>query len=142
MTAMLKTGLEFAPGTTDECKRLIGRLFTPTELFGAYRTGRNTFKTSDLVLVAAENDLSGIEVQPRTAYVKKLREGMGAKAPVMLKALTLAQKSAHAVVQVPPDSDAMWLVVARGQQLPLMVVIFTTPYEVAAAGSEFASEMN
>jgi hypothetical protein len=34
---MLQTGLEFAPGTTEDSKQLVGRLFQPTEILSAYR---------------------------------------------------------------------------------------------------------
>lgn len=131
----LKKGLEFAPGTTEECKRLVARLFTPTDLFSAYRIGRTAFKTSDLVLVASDRDLSGLEAQPRVSYLSDLRMALGHHAPKTLPALGIAQQSAHAVVKLPFESDAMWLVVSRGQEMPIMCVIFATPYEVASGVS-------
>lgn len=126
---MLKTGLEFAPGTTDECKRLIGGLFPPTDILSAYRTARSAFNTGDLVVSVSEHDPSGFEAEPRSAYVKRLRDTRGA-VPLLMQGL--AERSAHGIVQLPFEADAMWLIVVRGMQaVPVMCVIYATPYEVA-----------
>lgn len=125
---MLQTGLDFAPGTTDECKRLIGRLFSPTDIFAAYREGRAAFSTGDLVLLASEHDPSGFKVQPRVAYLKDLKDALGHNAAKTLPVLTISQKTAHAVMRLPGDSDAMWLVIARGKDMPVMCVLYATPY--------------
>ena len=135
MRLMISTGLEFAPGTTEDCKRLVARLFQPGEILGAYREGREKFKTGDLVLLVSESDPSGFAVEPRIAYVKRLREALGANAKKTLPVLGIAQKSAHGVVRLPFETDAMWLVIARGKDMPSMCVLFTTPYEVAAGAS-------
>jgi hypothetical protein len=131
----LRSGLEFAPGTTEECKRLVARLFTPTDLFGAYRMGRDKFKTGDLVLIASERDMSGIEVRPRISYLKDLRTALGHLAQKTLPVLGISRQSAQAVVKLPFESDAMWLVVSRGQEIPVMCVIFSTPYEIASGAN-------
>jgi hypothetical protein len=128
---MLKTGLEFAPGTTDECKGLVARLFPPGDILSAYRTARRTFGTGDLVVSVSESDPSGFEAEPRTAYLKRLRDTRGA-VPMLMRGL--ADRSAHGVVQLPFESDAMWFVVVRGMQaVPIMCVLFASPYEESAS---------
>lgn len=130
---MLSTGLEFAPGTTDECKHLVRRLFQPGELLSAYRTARQTFKTGDLVLRVSEHDPSGFEAEPRIDYVRRIKELTG-KMPMLMSGV--ATRSAHGVAQLPFESDAMWLVVVRGTQaVPIMCVVFATPYELAASAN-------
>lgn len=130
---MLKTGLEFASGTTDDCKRLVGRMFTPTDILGAYRQARAQLRHGDIVLVAAEYDGSGFQAMPRLDYVKQIRESMGAKAPAMLGALTIASKSAHSLLKMPFEAEAMWLVINRRGMVPIMAVLYATPYEVEVA---------
>ena len=132
---MLQTGLEFSPGTTDECKKLISGLFQPGEILGAYRQARTQFNTGDLVLSVSEQDPSGFDVEPRIAYVKRLREFQGSKGvPLFMR--RMAEESAHKVVQLPFEADALWLVIVRGlQAVPITCVLFAAPYEVAAAAN-------
>jgi hypothetical protein len=130
----LRTGLEFAPGTTDDCKKIVGKLFTPTDILGAYRAAREMFQTGDLVLVASESDPSGFSTKKRSTFVKELKAGLNGK-PMPFIARALVDKPAHSIVQMPFSSDAMWLVITRHQGLPIMVVIYATPYEVAAPGT-------
>lgn len=129
---MLQTGLEFAPGTTNECKQLVARLFQPGDLLSAYRTARQKFQTGDLVLRVLETDPSGFEAEPRTVYAKRIKDTVG-KVPDLMRIMAL--RSAHGVAQLPFDSDAMWLVVVRPQAVPIMCVIFASPYEVASGGN-------
>ena len=135
---MLRTGLEFATGTTDDCKRLVTKLFGPEEILGAYREGRRSFKTGDLVLVTQEENPSGFEVMPRVAYIARLREG----APKILPVLAIAHKSAHQIVSLPFEAEAIWLVILRRGQPSVDVVIFTTPYEVATENEELSVPNN
>lgn len=132
---MLGTALEFAQGTTDDCKRLVGHLFTPGEILGAYRAARQRFGTSDVVLVTAERDPSGFEAMPRGHYVARLRQGLrgGGK---FVQSLGLAHKSAHEIATLPKDSDAFWLVVNRKDTLPVMVVLYAAPYATDADARE------
>lgn len=125
---MIKTGLEFARGTTDDAKALIARLFTPEQILGAYREASVVFGIKDLVLSAAEGDPSGFDAAPRTAYAARLRRALGAQGAAMASSITLLETSAQQVVQLPADSDAVWLVIVRGQDLPCMIVIYVTPY--------------
>ena len=131
----LAKGLEFAPGTTDECKRLVQTLLNPAELFGAYRQARTMFKTGDLVLRISEQDPSGFEAETRTAYVKRLREFQGPKGiPLLMRGI--AEKTAHSIVKLPFESDAMWLIVVRGPKaVPLMCVIYATPYQMSVGAN-------
>jgi hypothetical protein len=126
---MLGTALEFAPGTTDDCKRLVARLFQdPGVVLGAYRMARQRFRTGDIVLVTAEADPSGFEATPRTHYVSRLRQGLGRGGAKMLEVLGVAHQSAHKVASLPWESDAFWLIINRQDALPVMVVLFAAPY--------------
>jgi hypothetical protein len=126
---MLGTALEFAPGTTDDCKRLVAQLFQePGVVLGAYRTARERFRTGDVVLVTAEHDPSGFEAMPRTHYVERLRDGLGRNGSKLLAVLGLAHQSAHKVASLPWESDAFWLIVNRKDALPVMVVLYAAPY--------------
>ena len=131
---MLKTGLEFAPGTTDDCKALVGKLFTPTDILASYRAARQTFKTGDIVLVASESDPSGFSAKTRMTFVKEMRDGLNGK-PLPFIARALAERTAHAIMRLPFTSEAMWLVITRHQGIPVMVVIYATPYETTSAST-------
>ncbi len=127
---MRRTGLDFAPGTTDASKKLIGGLFTPTELFSAYRAARKTFNTGDLVLNVSEQNPSGFQADTRAGYIKKAMRVLGAK-PMPIFMRGLVRQSAQGVMSLPFESDAMWLIVVRGpQDVPVMCVLYATPYEV------------
>ena len=130
-TGGVRKGLEFAPGTTDHCKRLVGRMFAPAVLLDAYRTAREVANTGDIVLVASDQspDIGG---GSRMEYAKHLQKVFGSKA----SAFGMWKKSAHSVVRLPPDSEAMWLVVdVKGADLPIMCVIYVTPYAIASAAN-------
>ena len=102
----LRTGLEFAPGTTDDCKRLVDKLFTPTDILASYRAARAQFHTGDIVLVASESDPSGFSAKARMTFVKEMRDGLnGKQMPFIARAL--AERTAHAIVKLPFTSEAM-----------------------------------
>lgn len=123
---MLKTGLEFAPGTTDDSKRAIGRLFKPGEILAAYRDARSQCKTGDLVLVASDQ-VPGIRGGTRVEYVRHLRKIFGARA----REFKMYSHPAHSVMMLPFEADAMWFVLDIGNSLlPVMAVLYATPYEV------------
>jgi hypothetical protein len=131
MTAMLKTGLEFAPGTTEDCRKLVGQL-PPDALLNAYRVARESYKTNDIVLVMMPDESAEIHGGPRFEYAKHLDRVFGSKA----SAFGVHSSSAHSVMKLPRDSDAMWLVIdVQNADLPIMCVIYATPYEEAAAGA-------
>ena len=126
---MLGTGLDFEPKTTDACKQLIGSLFTPTQIFSAYCDARAKFGTGDLVLTVSEQDPSGFQADPRAGYIKKLKRlARGKPLPFLLRGIV--ENSGQAVMNLPSESDALWLVVARGpKEVPLLCVLYATPYE-------------
>lgn len=128
---MLQTGLEFAPGTTEDCKKIVGQLFPAASLLSAYRTAREACKTSDIVLVASDQseDING---GSRMEYCKHLKKAFGSRAT----AFKLWHKSAHSEMKLPAESEAMWLVLdIRSAALPSMCVIYATPYETTAVSS-------
>lgn len=126
---MLKTGLEFAPGTTDDSKKLIGKLLTPQEIMNAYRNARAECGTGDIVLFLSDQDPT-IHGGTRVEYCKHLQKVFGKAA----SGFRMWQHSAHAVMKLPSDSEAFWLVVdVRGMDVPTMCVLFAMPYEQTAA---------
>ena len=128
---MLGTGLDFDPRTTDASKALVGRLFTPTQIFSAYRDAREKLGTGDLVLTVSEQDPSGFQADTRAVYIKKAVMVLGAK-PMPIFMRGLVQQSAQGVMSLPFESDAMWFIVVRGpQDVPVMCVLYATPYEVS-----------
>lgn len=128
---MLKTGLEFANGTTEDCQKLVLRLFDPNNLLIGYKQARQAYKTGDLVLVTNVND-ARVEAWPRLKYIEQLRVSMGRNAETMLSSLRMTTDSAHKIVSMPADSDAFWLWIIRGKDTPIMVVMYASPYEVLA----------
>ena len=128
MRPMLRTGLEFGPGTTAESKKLIGSMFSPEAILSAYRTARGASNTGDIVLVATDQspDISG---GSRWEYMKHLKQVFGARASIF----KMWHESAHTFMKLPADSEAMWFVVdVRNAPLPVMCVIYATPYKLTA----------
>jgi hypothetical protein len=129
---MRKTGLEFAPGTTDSSKRVVGRLFQPGDLLEAYRQARSRFGTGDIVLSASDQ---GPEIQymSRMEYATKhLRKVFGARA----SEFRMWSDSAQTVMKLPQDSEAFWLTIdLEGADVPVMCVIFAVPYQTEAVAS-------
>ncbi len=122
-----KVGLDFAPGTTDACKKLVSK-FPPAAILSAYRSARSEYGTSDIVLVILGDEIRG---GTRSAYVKGLSLTLGPR----VTEFGVAHKSAHAVVSLPVEQEAMWLVIVGGPgPIPPMCVIFAVSYEVANTG--------
>lgn len=123
-----KVGLEFAPNTAEGCKKVVGRMFPrPADLLGAYRTAKDAFKTSDIVLAASDQG-PGIQYMARTTYAKHLQTLFGKRA----SEFKMWSHSAQSVVKLPAESEAMWLVIElEGGDMPLMCVLFTIPYKIA-----------
>jgi len=125
MHLMLKTGLEFAPGTTDDCKRVVGRMFKPADLLEAYRTARSRFNNGDIVLAASDQG-PAIQYMTRLAYCAHLRQLFGGRA----SEFKMWRESAQSIMKLPLDSSAFWLVVdLQNADMPIMCVIFAVPYE-------------
>ena len=129
---MVNIELKFAQGTTDASKRLVAKLFGPSDILSAYREARRIFRTGDLVLAASEQDPIGFRVEPRIEYLKNLQRALGAHAPATLSALGIAHRSAHEEVKLPAASEALWLVISRGQELPVMCVMYVMAFEYEA----------
>jgi hypothetical protein len=124
MTGMRQTGLEFAPGTTDDCKRMVQRLLTPESIMAAYRNARSECRTSDIVLFLSDQDPT-IHGGARTEYCKHLQKVFGKAAP----GFRMWAHSAHSVMKLPNDSEALWLVIdVRQADVPVMCVIYAVPY--------------
>lgn len=121
----LKTGLEFAPGTTDDSKKIIARMAHPADLLGAYREAREKFNTGDIVLAMSDQ---GPEIQYCTRFEytsKRLRELYGKRA----SEFKMWSHSAHSIMKLPRESEAMWLVVdIQRADFPIMCVIYAVPY--------------
>lgn len=132
---MRRTGLDFAPGTTDASKQLVGRLFDPSQIYGAYKAARQQFGTGDLVLTVSEQDPSGFEANTRAGYIRRIKAAQGeGRVPTLMRGLV--EKSAQAIMSMPFESDAMWLIIVRGlKEVPVMVVLYATRYEVEEAAA-------
>lgn len=127
-----RIGLEFAVGTTNECKKLVERVVPSRELLVQYKNGQVNFGTSDLVLRISATDPSGFRVQTRKDFIRDIIAASGGKLPDFFKGMAAA--SAHKVAQVPLDSDAMWLVV-DGLQMPIMCVVYAVKYKIDSEGN-------
>lgn len=128
---MLKTGLEFAPGTTDDCKRQIGRMYTPEAILNAYRTARMASGTGDVVLVGTDQSPE-IHGGSRMEYCAHLKQVFGPRA----RAFKMWAHSAASILKLPAEADAMWFVLdIRNVDLPIMCVIFALPYNEEARTS-------
>jgi hypothetical protein len=101
-------------------------MFKPADLLGAYREARSKLNTSDIVL-AASDQVEGIQYMRRLEYAfRHLRRVFGPRA----SEFGLWHRSAQSVMKLPPESDAMWLIVElEGADTPIMCVIFAVPYE-------------
>lgn len=103
---MNATQLFFAPGTTDQMKKLAQNI-PAYDLLKAYREARATFNTNDIVLIIADSDPEGFIAKPRSVYVneafRKWTQHQRAAHP-------LAKESAHSKVKLPSDMPAFWLV--------------------------------
>ena len=131
---MLRTSLEFAAGTTDDCKRLVARVCDPGRLLEAYRAMRIEMKTGDLVLTGSDFDPT-IKVVKRLEYVEIIKRGIekrtGRPGKVPPLFAVLEHQTAHKIAKLPFEHDAFWLVIARGEQeLPILCAVFVTQLEL------------
>lgn len=120
---MWKKELAWAHGTDPECKMAIGRLLKPGEILGLYQRARAAFGTGDLVLLVTDD---GPCIMTRSKCVENLKRSLGARA----LEFTMAHESAHKVVQLPVEDDAMWVVVDMTNQFVPPTVVFAIPYEI------------
>ena len=133
MMMKTKTGLEFAVGTTEACKRMVQRLCPdPGSLLDAYREARQSNMTGDLVVGISATDPSRLQIDTRDQFVRRVIDTNGGQVPEPVSGL--AAHSAHQVARLPVEEDAMWFVIIRGdKEMPVMCVIFAAPYQVGEA---------
>ena len=128
---MLRTGLDFAPNTSDDCKKIVAK-FPPDKLFSAYRNARaECHNTTDIVLWMKDQspDIYG---GTRAEYKQLLRKLYGVRA----LEFRMWDESAQKVMSMPAESEAMWLVMhVSGVDLPITCVLYAMLYEAEAAAS-------
>lgn len=141
---MLKTGLEFAKGTTETNQRLIAQLYSPGDILAAYRAKRLELKTGDLILIGSDTEqgFKGFRRLEYVAHLKRQLAEMGRPATLPQLYEVIEHRSAHQIVQLPFESDAFWLFVARGNQnLAVMVAMYASPYEEVGSSETPADSM-
>lgn len=126
---MFRATLEFAPGTVDDCKKLVGSMFSPTMLLDEYQAARRRLQSGDLVIVAADWDGDGFQIFRRMDWVRDVAS-KNPRAAEAMKIFTIAHQSAHKLAMLPWDSDAMWVVVLRKEAMPVMCVVFAVSLSV------------
>jgi hypothetical protein len=102
---VIRTSLEFAPGTPPNVKALVQSI-PAYDLLVAYRKASYEFNTTDIVLIVAAHDeeVRDFQAMPRSAYVARaMNESARLLHPV-------ARESAHQKMKMPPDSPAFWVV--------------------------------
>lgn len=142
MVRMVNASLQFAHGpsqagsVSEEVEKKIVGMFPPSDLLMAYQLGRQTYKTNDLVLVAAKEDPEIITPWPRHEYIKS---ALHRQSPKQLARIRLAQESAHRITKLPVESAAFWFVLEDNQlPAPIMTVLYSVAYEQAAQGVELS----
>lgn len=105
-------------------------LVTSEALFDSYRMARHRLGTGDLVLTISEQNPSSFKVEPRRGYVADVKKMAGNK-PIPFFMRGIMSMSAHAMAELPAESDAFWLIVLRPNAvppMPIMCAIFGVPY--------------
>ncbi len=123
ITTGMKKGLEWAPGTDPKCKMIIGRLLSPGQILGLYRAARAALQTGDLVLVVTDE---GPIVETRMKCIESMKKALGPRA----LEFKLVHESAHKVVKLPFEDEAMWVIVDMKDQFVPPTVIWAMPYEI------------
>lgn len=108
----MKTELILAPGTSPNMKKMAESI-PPGALLQAYREARETFRTSDIVLVVNKENTEGFLASPRAAYIEKAFVRWN---DVQRAAHPLAREAAQKKLQMPLDALAFWLVVEMPEQ--------------------------
>jgi hypothetical protein len=128
---MIKSSLEFAPGTSDAVKSVV-RTIPPYDLVVAYRQAAQEFGHNDIVLLIAiqGEEPIGFEAMPRTAYMAKAFNQAAKRIHPM------ASATAHQKMRMPGDSVAFWLVLElRDQDAVLTCAVGEVRYKVEQEGS-------
>jgi hypothetical protein len=118
---MLAHALEFAPGTVEDCKKVVLGLFEPKALLAAYRRARTEHKTHDIVIVCPDPaHPHALYAGPRVAMAAHLREKFKFQLPLT---------PAHKIVQMPAEDNAFWVFVPIPKfDMPVMCVVYAVPY--------------
>jgi hypothetical protein len=127
---MIKSSLEFAPGTSEPTKKLVSGI-PPYDLLVAYRNAVKEFGATDIVLLIAikDGELAAFEAMTRATYVtqafNKAARGVH----------PMARESAHRKMSMPADIAAFWLVVElRDKDAVVTCAIGEVRYEVVGDG--------
>lgn len=128
---MLTTSLEFAPGTGDVARKLAEAL-PPDTMMAAYRMAKQSLKTTDIVLVIGDREPVGFQGMTRADYIKL---ALGRNGPKQLRALPIANATAHQIMKLPVESNAFWLVIQHSVEGPVACVIGAIEYESTPAES-------
>jgi len=99
------TQLYTAAGTSDFMKK-VAESYPPFDLLKAYRDAKEHLRTSDIVLVIADNG-EGFQAFARPAYIELAFKRLSDK----LRAVHPLHESAHKKLRVPADDVAFWLAV-------------------------------
>ena len=136
----MRIDLHFAPGTTEACQNLVKQI-PPDRLFDAYRQGRHSLRTTDLVVAVAPEDMekAGIQYLPRAEYVRAALRRCSDEERARLTRRGafsgIANLTAHKVMQLPIESDVFWLVV-EGGPLPMPVMCVVHAIKLGLDGDE------
>lgn len=129
---MIRVSLEFAPGTGDLAKKLAQKL-PAGAMLQAYRTAKQTFNTTDIVLAIADHDPEGFDAMPRQEYIRRALSKNNAK---QLAILPIANLTANQRMKLPAESPAFWLVIeSRANEATVMCVVGVIQYETTGAAA-------
>jgi hypothetical protein len=125
---MVKSSLEFAPGTSEPTKKLVQGI-PPYDLLVAYRNAVKEFGSADIVLLIAikDEEPTAFEAMTRSTYVAQAFNNAAKRAHPM------ARESAHKKMCMPADTAAFWLVVEmRDKDAVVTCAIGEVRYEIEA----------
>jgi hypothetical protein len=103
---MVKSSLEFAPGTAEPTRKLVQSL-PPYDLLVAYRNAVKEFNSADIVLLVGVQggEVGAFEAMTRATYVTQAFNATARGIHPM------ARESAHKKMSMPPDTAAFWIAV-------------------------------
>jgi hypothetical protein len=130
---MIKTSLEFAPGTHADVKRM-AQAVPPYDLLKAYREATVKFGVTDIVLLIAlsRGEVINFEAWPRQDWMQQAMNDAARKThPV-------ARASAHKKMKMPASSPAFWIIFELDKQHIIPCAVGTYQYDDTTTG-ELAS---
>jgi len=132
---MIKSSLEFAPGTSEPTKKLVSGI-PPYDLLVAYRNAVKEFGSTDIVLLIAikDGERAAFEAMTRATYVVQAFNTAARGVHPM------AREPAHRRMSMPADTTAFWLVVElRDKDAVVTCAIGEVRYEVASDGADMSA---